>query len=154
MEHLASFGTGARVNVFEGGRFSRLLEVENKTLLTEVQSAGTVEAPRLDVTVHGEEITDQTLEYVRGTLAWVLGGDTPLQEFYAAARRDPVLAPLVKQLYGLKISQTPSGSWNATITIAMPPMVLKPIRSPMMGSSPMRSSTKKIGINRVIAGKP
>ncbi len=108
MGHLASFGTGARVNVFEDGRYSRLLEVEGKTLLTEVQSAGTVEAPRLDVTVHGEEITDQTLEYVHGTLAWVLGGDTPLQEFYAAARRDPVLAPLVKQLYGLKISQTPS----------------------------------------------
>ena len=108
MGHLASFGTGARVNVFEDGRYSRLLEVEGKLLLTQVQSAGTVEAPRLDVTVHGEEITDQTLEYVRGTLAWVLGGDTPLQEFYAAARRDPVLAPLVKQLYGLKISQTPS----------------------------------------------
>ena len=108
MGHLASFGTGARVNVFEDGRYSRLLEVEGKLLLTQVQSAGTVEAPRLDVTVHGEEISDQTLEYVRGTLAWVLGGDTPLQEFYAAARRDPVLAPLVKQLYGLKISQTPS----------------------------------------------
>ena len=108
MEHLASFGTGARANVFEDGRYSRLLEVDGELVLTQVQSVGTVEEPRLDVTVHGEEISDQTLEHVRGTLALVVGGDTPLEEFYVAARRDPVLAPLVEKLYGLKISQRPS----------------------------------------------
>lgn len=108
MEHMASFGTGARVNVFEDGRYSRLLEVGGKLILAQVESVGTVEAPRLNVTLHGDEITDQDLECVRDTLGWVLGGDTPLQEFYAAAERDPVLAPLVEKLYGLKISQTPT----------------------------------------------
>ncbi len=108
MEHMASFGTGARVNVFEDGRYSRLLEVEGKLILAQVQSVGTVEDPRLDATVHGDEMTDQTLKHVRDTLGWVLGGDTPLREFYAAAERDPVLAPLVEKLYGLKISQTPT----------------------------------------------
>lgn len=108
MEHMASFGTGARVNVFEDGRYSRLLEVEGKLILAQVQSVGTVEDPCLDVTVHGDEMTDQTLKHVRDTLGWVLGGDTPLREFYAAAERDPVLAPLVEKLYGLKISQTPT----------------------------------------------
>ena len=108
MEHHASFGTGARVNVFEDGRYSRMLEVEGELILTQVESVGTVEEPRLDVTVHGEEITDETLEYVRGALTWVLGGDTPLGEFYGSAGGDPVLAPLVEKLYGLKISQTPT----------------------------------------------
>ncbi len=108
MEHMVSFGTGARVNVFEDGRYSRLLEVEGKLILAQVQSVGTVEDPRLDATVHGDEMTDQTLKHVRDTLGWVLGGDTPLREFYAAAERDPVLAPLVEKLYGLKISQTPT----------------------------------------------
>lgn len=105
---MVSFGTGARVNVFEDGRYSRLLEVEGKLILAQVQSVGTVEDPRLDATVHGDEMTDQTLKHVRDTLGWVLGGDTPLREFYAAAERDPVLAPLVEKLYGLKISQTPT----------------------------------------------
>ncbi len=108
MEHHASFGTGARVNVFKDGRYSRLLEVEGELVLTQVESVGTVEAPRLDVTVYGEEINDETLEYVRGTLAWILGGDTPLGGFYDVARGDPVLVPLVERLYGLKVSQTPS----------------------------------------------
>ena len=108
MEHLASFGTGARVNVFEDGRYIRLLDVGGELVLTQVESAGTVEDPRLEVTVHGEGVDDEMVEYVRGTLAWVLGGDTQLQEFYDDARRDAVLAPIVEKLYGLKISQSPS----------------------------------------------
>lgn len=108
MEHHASFGTGARVNVFEDGRYSRVLEVEGELFLTQVESVGTVEEPCLDVTVHGKDITDEMLEQVRGTLTWVLGGDAPLDAFYDAARGDPVLAPLMEKLYGLKVSQTPT----------------------------------------------
>ena len=67
-----------------------------------------MEQPRLEVTVHGSNIADQALSTVKKTLTWILGGDTPLTDFYAAAHQDPVLAPLVKKLYGLKISQTPT----------------------------------------------
>ena len=108
MEHLASFGTGARANIFEDDQYSRLLNVEGVLLLAQVRSLGTVENPRLEVTVHGSELTDQTLQTAQDSLTWILGGDTPLTKFYAAALDDPVLAPLVKQLYGLKISQTPT----------------------------------------------
>ena len=108
MEHLASFGTGARVNVFEDDRYSRLLNIEGNLILTQVRSVGTIENPRLDVTIHGDEITHETLQSVHATITHVLGFDTPLQEFYAAANEDPILAPLVKKLYGLKISQTPT----------------------------------------------
>ena len=108
MEHLASFGTGARANIFEDDQYSRLLNVEGNLLLAQVRSIGTVENPHLEVTIHGSDLTDQTLQTVRNTLTWILGGDTPLTKFYAAAHEDPVLAPLVKQLYGLKISQTPT----------------------------------------------
>ena len=108
MEHLASFGTGARANIFEDDQYSRLLYVEGNLLLAQVRSLGTVETPRLEVTVNGSDLTDQTLQTVQNTLTWILGGDTPLTKFYDAALNDPVLAPLVKQLYGLKISQTPT----------------------------------------------
>ena len=108
MEHLASFGTGARVNIFENGQYSRLLNVEGNLILAQVRSVGTVENPRLEATIHGNELTDQTLNSVQNTMTWILGGDAPLSEFYDAALNDPVLAPIVKQLYGLKISQTPT----------------------------------------------
>ncbi len=108
MEHLASFRTGARANIFEDDQYSRLLNVEGKLLLAQVRSVGKVEQPRLEVTVHGSELTEQTIRTVKDSLTWILGGDAPLSEFYAAARGDPVLAPLVKQLYGLHVSQTPT----------------------------------------------
>ncbi len=108
MEHLASFGTGARANIFEDDQYSRLLYVEGNLLLAQVRSLGTVETPRLEVTVNGSDLTDKTLQTVQDTLTWILGGDTPLSEFYDAALNDPVLAPLVQKLYGLKISQTPT----------------------------------------------
>ena len=108
MEHLASFGTGARANIFEDDQYSRLLNVEGNLLLAQVRSIGTVENPRLEVTVNGSDLTDQTLRTVKDSLTWILGGDTPLTKFYATAHEDPVLAPLVKHLYGLKISQTPT----------------------------------------------
>ena len=108
MEHLASFGTGARANIFEDDQYSRLLNVEGNLLLAQVRSIGTVENPHLEVTIHGSDLTDQTLQTVQNTLTWILGGDTHLSKFYADAHEDPVLVPLVKQLYGLKISQTPT----------------------------------------------
>ncbi len=108
MEHMASFGTGARVNIFEDDQFTRLLNIEDNLILTQVRSSGTVENPRLEVTAHGNAITDQALRMIVDTLSWVLGVDTPLAEFYATANDDPVLAPLINNLYGLKISQTPT----------------------------------------------
>ena len=108
MEHLASFRTGARANIFEDDQYSRLLNVEGKLLLAQVRSVGKVENPHLKVTIHGSDLTDQTIRTVKDSLTWILSGDTPLAEFYAAAREDPVLAPLVKQLYGLHVSQTPT----------------------------------------------
>ena len=108
MEHLASFGTGARANIFEDDQYSRLLNVGGNLILAQVRDLGAVENPHLEVTIHGSDLTDQTLQTVQNTLTWILGGDTPLTKFYATAHEDPVLAPLVKQLYGLKISQTPT----------------------------------------------
>ena len=108
MEHMASFGTGARANVFDDDRYTRLLNMEGTLILAQVRSVGTVENPCLEATIHGNDITDQTLREVQNTMTWILGGDTQLSEFYAAALNDPVLSPIVKQLYGLKISQTPT----------------------------------------------
>ena len=93
MEHLASFGAGARANVFEDDQYSRLLNVEGELYLAQVRSEGTVEQPRLEVTFHGSDITDQALSTVKKTLTWILGGDTPLTDFYTAAHQDPVLDP-------------------------------------------------------------
>ena len=109
MEHMASFGTGARVNIFEDDIFHRLLRVENSLILTQTRSVGSTENPRLKVTINStNELTDETLRIVQDSLTWVLGDKTSLSEFYDATARDPVLAPLTNQLHGLKISQTPT----------------------------------------------
>ena len=103
---MASFGTGARVNVFEDGQYSRVLNVEGNLILAQVRSVGNMEQPRLEAEIFGSSLSERILRAIKTILARVLGVNTPLSEFYAVAQRDPVLSPLVNKLYGLKISQT------------------------------------------------
>lgn len=106
MEYLASFQGGTRVDLFEDGRFQRLFELNGKLLLAQVESTGTVERPRLEVTVQGDHLTDEDGAAVARVVEWMVGGDTSLDEFYAVAAQDPVVGPVVERLYGLHPSRT------------------------------------------------
>ena len=108
MEYLASFQGERQVNVIEDGHYRRLFEINGKLLLAGVRSVGTVERPKLDVTMEGESVSDADFHAVSQALEWTLNSSVPLGQFYALVSQDKVLAPVVQQLYGLQPTRTPT----------------------------------------------
>lgn len=106
MEYLISFQGGARVDLFEDGRYQRLFDLNGKLLLAQVRSTGAVERPRLEVTVQGHQLADEDVAAVVKTVEWIVGGDAPLDDFYATVAKDPVIGPVVERLYGLHPTRT------------------------------------------------
>ncbi|HLV36012.1 MAG TPA: hypothetical protein VKY59_12890 [Spirillospora sp.] len=83
------------------GAYWRALELDGVVALVRVENRGTTEAPELDVyrmAATGPVDDSRLLKRV----AHLLGVDSDMKPFYAAAQRDPVLWPLVEPLYGLK----------------------------------------------------
>ena len=108
MESQASSRDGAKVDIFEDGQYQRLFDIQGKLLLAQVRANDDVGHPLLEVTVLGQELTDEDVSAVGKTVEWVVGADTPLDDFYATAGKDPVIGPVLEQLYGLHVSRTPT----------------------------------------------
>ena len=95
-------------DVFEQGTFRRLLDLDGLLALAAVRSEGSVESPRLTMEIEGKGLSATSAEAGRRTVAWILGTDERLEPFYAKARCDPVLAPVVQELRGLHLPHTAS----------------------------------------------
>jgi 3-methyladenine DNA glycosylase/8-oxoguanine DNA glycosylase len=69
----------------------------------DVASQGTVEAPRLELTIFStERLTPVQVDEVRERVAWHLSLDDDLRPFYAAAEGDPVLSASIDYNFGGK----------------------------------------------------
>ena len=108
MKSQAASRDGAKVDVFEDGQYQRLFDIQGRLLLAQVCSTDDVEHPLLEVTVQGQKLTDDDVLAVSKTVEWVVGTDTPLDDFYTSAGKDPVIGPVLERLYGLHVSRTPT----------------------------------------------
>jgi DNA-3-methyladenine glycosylase II len=106
--HLASFQGALTADVFHDGAYQRLLDLDGKLFLATVRSSGATDAPRLDLTIQADRVTKSDARRVAQVVEWILGADSPLDGFYNMASRDPVLAPLTENLYGLHMARTPT----------------------------------------------
>lgn len=89
------------LDVARDGEYWRALEINGALALVRVVSRGTPEAPELDVyRMNAAGPVDDALLLRR--VAHLLGVDADMRPFYAHARHDPVLWPLVQPLYGLR----------------------------------------------------
>ena len=95
-------------DIFEGGTFRRLLDLNGVLVLTAVRSTGTLTAPRLEVEVAGQFLGEDVLAEARQQVAWTLGVDGDLAPFYLMARTDTHLADVVCAMRGLHIPLTSS----------------------------------------------
>jgi len=91
-----------KLNRVVGGRYLRLLDVDGSAVLCEVQGAGTVDEPHLELSMIGERLDAPTVERAIRTVGRVLNLDLPLDEFYAAVSGDPVMAELCRRYRGYK----------------------------------------------------
>ena len=104
--YLAYFQGHYGADRLEDGVFSRLLDIDGKLALLRVDSSGTVDAPHLELSITGDGLAEAAVSESRGQVEWMLGIDQDLSAFYAMARDDEHLAPVVELMRGLHIPRT------------------------------------------------
>ena len=95
-------------DMFEGGVLRRVLSLGGKPALVAVRSVGSVDAPMLAVEVNGDGMTQSDTDEALGIVRRMLATDADIAAFYAMALDDPHLAPLVRNMYGLRPTCAPT----------------------------------------------
>ncbi len=97
---LLSPGPEDHIDVFDGKRYTRLLELDSRMRLALVSSMGSEQRPELIITLmNGSEHDERPISRV---LARMLGMDFDLGPFYELCRNDQQLYGLSRDHYGLK----------------------------------------------------
>ncbi len=97
------------------GEYRQVVSGNGKVALACVTSVGTVEQPKLKLSLRGEH--PELMDLAARDVSWALGTDTPLSGFYALSKEDPPLDQYVQQLYGLH--PTRNTSLFETIVLAI-----------------------------------
>ena len=93
-------------NVYRDGAFCRVARVGAACVPFRLTASGPVTRPRLTVRFEGAD-TPAARAALRDQVTRLLGLESDLPGFYALAGMDPVLAPLVGRLYGLRATVVP-----------------------------------------------
>ncbi|MCL4534333.1 MAG: DNA-3-methyladenine glycosylase [Bacteroidetes bacterium] len=89
------------VDVYRDGVYYRVLDLDGKPALTHSR-AEPDGLPRLNVCVADGSVADGDLSLVEARLRCIFDLDFPLDDFYAAVKGDPLLAPLAARYNGLR----------------------------------------------------
>jgi len=98
---------GNIVDRWDGKIYSRALLVDGRPTEVEVFQTGTVDNPRLQITVTGADLSFRAKPIVAATLKRMLGLQIDLSDFYSLARRDKNLSRLSQRFLGLKPPRFP-----------------------------------------------
>ncbi len=93
-------------NVYQEAAFYRVARVAGTAVPYRLTPAGPPGRQRVTVTFAGAD-TGEHRRTLRAEVRRLLGLDADLAGFYALAVRDPVLAPLTRALYGMRLSLAP-----------------------------------------------
>ena len=88
------------------GVYRRLLDIGGNLVLASVRSVGSVEAPELAVELQSDRLTTRDSELATAQVAWLLGAQQDLAQFYLLARDDSALSAIVQKYYGLHLPHT------------------------------------------------
>lgn len=98
---------GEIVDNYVDGIYRRLLNIADTYTLISVKSIGTVDKPKLHVSVDPETIsTEQNL--IMRKVEHMLSTNVDLKSFYRSMRNDRVLSEIKDELYGLRAPRTAS----------------------------------------------
>lgn len=97
------------------GEYRQVVASDGNVALACVTSIGTLNEPKLKLTLRGYH--PELMDLAAKEVSWALGTDTPLSEFYALCKDDPPLDRYVQQLYGLH--PTRNTSLFETIVLAI-----------------------------------
>jgi DNA-3-methyladenine glycosylase II len=83
-------------------KMSKTISIQAQPFLFELQSTGTVEAPKLQYQIYSPRPIEPDQQYlVEDRIRFFLSLDDPLQDFYALAREDKPFWAVVEHMYGL-----------------------------------------------------
>lgn len=95
------------VDRWDGKIYSRVLLLEGRPAEVEVTQTGTLDNPKLQISVNGTRLSSHAEPIVTATLKRMLGLRTDLSDFYSFARRDKKLWVLSQRFLGLKPPRFP-----------------------------------------------
>lgn len=102
-------GGDPQIRSYDGNIYWHVLRVNGKPVLFTIKSTGTVGEPGLSVGLKSrEELSPADKKVARQSVNLLLNLDMDLKPFYKAMRKDPIMARVVKNLYGLKSPTTPT----------------------------------------------
>ena len=93
---------------YSDGVYRQIIDSNDKALLASVRSTGSVDSPKLEVTLEGEHPGSEPADAVAKEVSWALGAGAQLAQFYLMAEEDEPLQRYVRQLYGLHPTHTSS----------------------------------------------
>jgi N-glycosylase/DNA lyase len=95
--------------IYEGDTLWTGIRFHGRPIGLKIQSAGTVESPRVLVGVYaGTGVSRKDMEALGGVLSVCLGVGQDLNEFYSFAKKDAILKHVVEDLYGMHDTQAAS----------------------------------------------
>jgi len=96
-------------DLFDGEYLCLIIRLDKKIALACMKSTGSVEKPDLTVDLESdEELSREDERRVIELLSSMMNLDSDLNAFYELTKTDPVLAPIVNDLRGLKVVHTQS----------------------------------------------
>jgi len=106
----AIFGRGdPQVRTFFQGTFRQALDTGDKPVLVEVCSKGSVNSPKLCLSIRSDNaLSKSEIKKVNGLISSMLSIDDDLEAFYTAMESDPIMTALVQRLRGVKAPTTPT----------------------------------------------
>ena len=90
----------------EDGVYRRLLDLGGNLLLASVSSVGSVDQPRLQIDLQGEQLGAEDVANAASRVGWLLGADQDLGPFYSMASRDHILSSIAERFRGLHLPHT------------------------------------------------
>ena len=91
---------GEIVDLFQNGKYMRVLSFEDKLALLSVRFLGKTVNPRLEVSC--ESLNQENMKMIEQKLRRVFNLNLDLQKFYEFAAKDEVLAPITSEIYGYR----------------------------------------------------
>ena len=106
----AIFGRGdPRFRIFGQGIFRHALDTGDKPVLVEVWSKGSVNSPKLCLSIRSDTVISKSeIKKVKELISSMFNIDDDLVPFYKAIESDPIMTALVQRLWGVKAPTTPT----------------------------------------------
>lgn len=95
-------------DMFEDGMLRRVLSLSDESALVSVRSIGSVDSPKLAVEISGDSLTSADTDEALQTVRRMLATDADIATFYEMALDDPHLAPMVRNMCGLRPTCAPT----------------------------------------------